>query len=771
MPKNWIEPLEISVSEALSAAVGGHPLVVETLTRRGFSDPKAARAFLDPAQYTSSPATAFPDIPKAVERLWQAIEGGETILVWGDFDVDGQTSTTLLVEALQDLGARVAYHIPVRATEGHGIKVEVLAGILSATALSPTILLTCDTGIAAHEAVEYAQFQGLDAIITDHHDLPEELPPAFATINPKLLPEGHPLSTLPGVGVAYKLVEALYSSQPSAVSAQQLDKYLDLVALGIVADVAEQTGDTRYLLQSGLKVLRNTPRLGLQTLMELAQIIPAQLDESTIGFGIGPRLNALGRLADANPIVEFLTTDDAVRTRVTATQLEGLNERRKLLTEQITQAALTQIEQDPALLKPAGLVLAHAGWHTGVIGIVASRLVEQFNKPTILLSIGDDGLARGSARSAKGIHITEAIATQREILTGFGGHPGAAGLSLPEEMIPQFRRGFGQAIRAQVGDQPSEAMLQIDATLPLAELSLDLVDEIERLAPFGNGNPPLTLASHNLKLISQTPIGRGKEHLRLVVADENDEHLNVLWWNGAGNPLPEAETLFDLAYTIQANSFRGERQLQIQWVDYRPSITASGPEFQVEVPILEVVDLRGEANPLARVKSIQAKIENLQIWAEGEAKSRLGGHDRNELLAGENLVVWTAPPGPREWQAVLDVVQPQKIYVFAVDPQMDAPKTFLPRLAGLVKFALRSKSGEVDLEKAAAATAQQGNTVRMGLLWLEAKGLVQVTRREETVFSLAPGEGVERVDLAEIGAELEIMLKETAAYRAYFKKT
>jgi len=762
MPSIWLDPKEVKIPPKLSERIGGHPLVAETLARRGLNNPEAAQAFLDPAYYTPTPAADLPGVNQAVDRLVSAIQNGETILVWGDFDVDGQTSTTLLVEALRELGAKITYHIPVRATQGHGIQVKILEKLIS-TDNPPNLLLTCDTGISAHAATETANHLGLDVIITDHHDLPEELPPAYAIIDPKMLPSEHPLATLPGVGVAYKLIEQLFGifGKPEACK-----KYLDLVALGIVADVAEQRQDTRFLLQQGLSVLRKSPRLGLQILMEIAQIIPSQLDESTIGFGIGPRLNALGRLSDANPIVEFLTTQDNSRARVIAHQLEGLNERRRLLTDQITQAALDQIERDRGLLKQAALVLAHTGWHTGVIGIVASRLVERFGKPTILLSIGADDLARGSARSIEGVHITEAIASQKELLTSFGGHPGAAGLAMPAADIPQFRRGVGRAVQNQLGGLPPKPQLQIDAYLPISDLDLELVDQIERLAPFGAGNPALILASQDLRLVSHTPIGRAKEHLRLVVADQNEQHMDVLWWNGVGNRMPEQNTPFDLAFTIQANTFRGERQLQIQWQDYRP-VRDSSPEIHSEIPPLVAMDFRKEMHPLARLKSIQSETD-LQIWAEGDAKIE-GSRNRYELTPGIQLAVWTTPPGPREWQFVLDKVKPQRVYLFAVDQNLDEPQAFIMQLAGLVKFALRTKEGEVELHRLAVATAQRESTVKMGLLWLEAKGHIRVIRREETIYWTITGDGVEKLDLPEITAELQEMLAETAAYRTFFK--
>ncbi|MDY7080585.1 MAG: DHH family phosphoesterase, partial [Chloroflexota bacterium] len=262
MMKEWIDPQDVQVPEALRVAIGGHPLVAATLARRGFTEVETARAFLDPDRYRPAPPTDLPNIVEAAERLEQAIRRGETICVWGDFDADGQTSTTVLVSTLTELGAVVRYHVPHRKRESHGVNLPVLKRII---ADGVDLVLTCDTGVTAHEPVAYAQAQGVDVIITDHHDLPPELPDACAVVNPKMLPDTHPLRELPGVGCAYKLAELLYERVGRSEDAAQ---YLDLVAIGVVADVAVQTGDTRYLLQRGLEALRHTKRLGLQVMME-----------------------------------------------------------------------------------------------------------------------------------------------------------------------------------------------------------------------------------------------------------------------------------------------------------------------------------------------------------------------------------------------------------------------------------------------------------------------------------------------------------------------
>lgn len=758
----WLEPEQTTIPDSLKESIAGHTLVAQTLVRRGIHDSQTAQAFLDPSYYKPAPPTDLPDLARATDRVEQAISQQETILVWGDFDVDGQTSTTLLVEALRDLGARVTFHIPVRATESHGIKVPFLEKAINEH--HPRLLLTCDTGVSEHEAIDYANQRGLDVVITDHHDLPPELPNAYALINGNRLPAGHPLHTLPGVGVAYKLIEELYQRRGTPQDSQ---RYLDLVALGIVADVAEQRGDTRYLLQRGLQVLRNTPRLGLQRLMETAKIIPAQLTEENIGFGIGPRLNALGRLDDATPIVEFLTSNDSVKINITAARLEGLNERRKLLTDQIYQAALRQIEQEPTLLDYAALVLSHPDWHPGVIGIVASRLVERYHRPVILIQTPDDTLARGSARSIKGIDISQAIAAQQAYLTGFGGHPMAAGLSLPPENIAAFRHGLSRTIKTSVGAKPIEATLPIDAYISLDQLCLDFVDDLARLAPFGAGNPALVLVTRDLTLVSHAAIGANHAHRRLVVEDSAGHTQEILWWRSADEALPEG--CFDLAYRISANTFRGERRIQLQWLDYRQEI-APTPKIESRPTALKVIDYRQERGALTMLKNLQAE-GALQIWAEGVVPSTLQTVNRQQITDQKQLALWTAPPGPRELKIIMHKAAPEVVYLCGTDPQLDQPESFLAHLSGLVKYSLKNKGGRAHLSVLAAASAQREATVHMGLFWLEAKGFIQIIGHEDGMITLQEGAGTQADNLGEISQELNAMLHETAAYRAYFRRT
>ena len=550
MARPWLAPPDITVPAALAAAVGGHPLVAQTLARRGILTPAAAVAFLDPDAYIPTPPEALPGMARTVNRLWRAIRGGEPICVWGDFDVDGQTATALLVATLRDLSANVGYHVPVRETASHGVDLPNLKQVIAEGA---RLILTCDTGVTAHEAASYARGRGVDMIITDHHELGASLPDATAIINPKLLEShAHPLADLPGVGVAYKLAEALYER---ARRPQDAARHLDLVALGIVADLALQRGDTRYLLQRGLAALRGTQRPGLVALLEKAELDPTWLSEEHIGFVLGPRLNAAGRLADANACVDLLTTNDIGRARILAADLEALNARRKLLCNQVEQGAETQIARDPSLLEGGALVLANPAWPAGIIGIVASRLVEQYGKPTVLIASPPGEVARASARSVAGVNITAALTAHAELLVNFGGHPMAAGFGIDPERIPELRRALSRTTAAMQADAHVEAGLRIDGILPLAELTPALADDLGRLAPFGPGNPPLTLLAERLRARPGKKVGRNDEHRLVIVTDEAGGERQVIWWDGGGEPLPEG--WFDLAYVARNSTYRG----------------------------------------------------------------------------------------------------------------------------------------------------------------------------------------------------------------------
>ena len=754
---HWLEPTHLPVEASLPDL---HPLVAETLVRRGFTTPEAARAFLDPDLYSPTPAPDLPGLIAAVERIEGAIHSHEPICVWGDFDVDGQTSTTVLVQTLLALGAEVTFHIPVRGVESHGVNVIHLKEIIDRGA---KLILTCDTGVTAHEAVEFARTRHVDMIITDHHDLSESLPQAVAIVNPKLLPPEHPLATLAGVGVAYKLAEELISHFPTAsISPASL---LDLVALGLVADLAILRRDARFLVQKGLAVLRCTQRLGLQIMMEMADLEPANLTEEHIGFVLGPRLNALGRLGDANPAVELLTTADSGRARLLATQLENYNAQRQLLCNQVTRAAEAQLNADPTLLANPVIVLGHPAWPSGVVGIVASRLVERYNKPALLFSTPANEPAHGSARSVEGLNITAAIAAQQDLLLSFGGHPMAAGLALEQDLLPEFLRRLNKTVGLMLGNNKNkEPELRIDAWLDLPEISLDLAATLESLAPFGPGNNKITLATHNLALLSATKIGRNEEHLKLAVADEMGNKQKVLWWGGAGETLPEGK--FDLAYTIRASDWRGSRQVQMEFVDFQAFGT---PPVELRSPKHEILDYRNVKDPLTLLSGLDQP--STLVWAEAEAKKEVNGKDRNDLEQADNLVIWTIPPSPDELQDALRIVKPYFITLVCAHPFLEITDAFIARLSGLLKYAITHHAGKVTYAELAASSAQRQITVETGLNWLVSRGSIALLHQENNQLWLAPGKTINDLGgAARLWVEIQSLLAETAAYRAHFKR-
>lgn len=730
----------------------------QALARRGLTTPDAACAFLDPRCYRSTPANAFPEMEQACRRIREAIHRRERICIWGDFDVDGQTATALLVAALERLGAQVIYHIPRREGEGRGVNRAALDSLLES---GVRLIITCDTGVNAQEAVAHGRGRGTDFIITDHHELPEELPPAVAILNPRIFPADHPLAGLAGVGVAYKLAEALLGDDA--------EDLLDLVALGCVADLAPLRAETRYLTQRGLERLRADPRLGLRVVMELAGLQAAQVNEEHLAYVLAPRFNALGRLGEAAPAVELLLTRDLGRARLLATQLENYNMQRQWLTAQVTRAAEGQLRAEPSLLSAPVIIVARPAWPGGVLGIVAARLVERYRKPTIVFTIGEDGVAHGSARSISGLDITAAIAAQRDLLLAFGGHPMAAGLSLPAEALPEFRRRLYQVVEQHMAEAPTtEPTLEIEAWVELEEANLTLAESLERLAPYGVGNERIVLASRQVMVRSLTTLGRHQEHLKFTVGNANGYTQEVFWWDVSGEEVNlEAGIEIDLAYTLRASDWRGVRQAQLELIDFRLVDTPATVTIR---PSCEVIDCRHVADPLQQLELCRQREANAIVFAEGEAKAQVQGCDRNELSPAEALILWSIPPSPQDFRQALAIVQPKRVYLFATF-QLDSAEEFAGRLAGLVKHVIRQRNGRTSYAALAAATGHCLQTVRRGIGWLAAQGSINIQRESEEELLLTLGTSLkDPVETARLWYEIQRLVEETRSYRAYFRQ-
>ncbi|GAB4527463.1 MAG: single-stranded-DNA-specific exonuclease RecJ [Anaerolineae bacterium] len=764
---DWqIIPVDIQTVNALHATIGGNPLTSRALAQRGIATPEAARAFLNPGDYPPTPPETLPDLESAVRLLAQTIAAQKKILVWGDFDVDGQTATALLVEGLRELGGNATYYVPHRVRESHGIQVATLQTLIRQE--QPALLLTCDTGTSAHEAIDYANQQGLTVIVTDHHDLPPDLPSAAALVNPHRLPADHPLASLPGVGVAYKLIQALYSQAGQADGAERL---LDLVAIGIVADVATLTGDTRYLLQRGLQCLRKTQRLGLRALFEVAGLQPDLLSTDDIGYQLGPRLNAIGRLDDATQAVELLTTQDPVQARVIAARLDGLNRKRQVMQRQILAAAQEMLVEKPELLDSTALVLYHPAWHVGLLGIVAGQLAERYQRPCVLLAGGpEDGLARGSARSVTGYDIGRAVAAQAELLHAHGGHPGAAGLSLPTEHIDTFRRRLSRTLQEQY-QAVSPPPLMLTAEITLDEITPELAIDLQRLAPFGPGNPPVLLSATHLELARHRLLGRERLHRHMVVRATSGAERPVLWWNGAEHTLPEGP--FDMAFTLDWDTYQGRRELVLTL----QALRTQAPLEVTQASHIHIEDWRTQVDNPSVIEAFLQQEPTGIIWAEGNTPQTLASsrcYRRHELPQAEALLIYTAPPSPAVLHSAIEAANPQRVYLLGTQPSDQSRDGFLRRLMGLCKYTVRHKSGQADLLKMAAATAQTVAAIQWGLRLLAAKNVILLTDQggSDTVEITAPStpQQTSPHDEQEAEAVLHSLLAESAAYRTFFRR-
>jgi single-stranded-DNA-specific exonuclease len=751
---HWSDPADCIVAPDFLAACNGDRLIAEILSRRGFNQAERIRSFFIPELYTPALPDQLPALETASQLLREAANQQKHVLVWGDFDVDGQTATALLVDALGRLGIKVTYFIPDRTINSHGIKLPTFKEQISKH--KPDLVITCDTGISEFEALNYADSIGLPVIITDHHELAETIPPASAVINPRLLDRHHPLASLPGVGVAYKLIQHIYSTLGRE---REIEPLLDLVALGIVGDVAHQTHDTRYLLQLGLDRLRRTERIGLLALMEVANLTPANLTGERIAYQIAPRLNAAGRLSDASLSVELLTTTDWTRARVLAQQLEGLNNERRVQTKQIEAAAEAMIAASPTLLESNALVLYQPEWHPGIIGIVASHLADRYGRPVVMLAGQENNIARGSARAPSGYDINKALIAVADLLRTYGGHPGAAGLSLYIEHIDRFRGRFSEALASMgvVGPRP----LVVDAAITLDQITLDLVNRLLRLAPFGEGNPQIVLMTQAVKLSHATIVGRDAVHRRLTVEDRTGRQQVVLWWHSSTETLPDG--VFDLAYNLNINE---RQEVQLSLVDFR--LRPDETPVDDTVPI-EVLDWRNAHNPTDKLSALCADSESYVVWAEAASRSDHPEWKRRaELTPAEELIIFTVPSDPQTLHDVIAQVQPTKIHVFGMHPPIARVQPFLTQLERAVQNVLEHLKGETSLDVLCGAVAGSPQVVRAGLSYLAAEGKFSVTfaGKQQKIVRLTADSAA--VDSAAALARVEAAFEEMIAYRRYY---
>ena len=541
---------EMEVPRAFAAVLVGH----------GVTTPEAAHAFLNPDRETLHDPLLLPDIEPALERLRVAIDEKQKIFVCGDYDVDGITSVVVIKRCLEAAGLDVGFYIPNRLTEGYGLSGN---GVRAARDSGVKLIVTVDSGVTGHDEIALAASFGIDVIVTDHHEPQDTLPDAVAVVDPKRKDSSYPYPHLAGVGVAFKLMQALAREYRDV--AHSIEENLDLVAVGTVADIVPLDSENRVLTTLGLERLRRTSNPGLRALMEVAGVEPARAQAQHIGFALGPRLNAAGRLGDASIGVELLTTDDETKAAEIARQLDLENKKRRTLETRVLEDATRIIEESVDLSATRSIVLWSSGWHPGVIGIVASRIAKQYNRPTILLSVSD-GAGKGSGRSIPGFDLHSALVECGEMLTSFGGHRHAAGVSLPEERLPEFRECVENVVSRTLKAEDLVPVISIDSVVTLAECDFNLVNHLKRMQPFGAGNPEPIFGTRNVKLIAAKSVGNG--HLKLTVA-QGERVMDAIGFGMAGHldELRGGGGMATLAYVLEENTWRGVTDLQLRLKD------------------------------------------------------------------------------------------------------------------------------------------------------------------------------------------------------------
>jgi single-stranded-DNA-specific exonuclease len=565
--KRWIvREWDGQRAAALARAARVSPIVAGLLIARGFGDEQSARRFLRPAHDQLHDPSLMLGMQDAVARILRAIDAGERILIYGDYDVDGTTGTVVLRRALQLLGADTGYHIPHRFTEGYGIQQPALERAL---AEGYKLVISVDCGIRAFEPLHWARANGLDVIVTDHH-LPDEgegTPPAFAVLNPNQRGCNYPDKNLAGVGVAFKLAHALFRERGRE---HQVGGFLKMVAIGTVADVAQLVGENRSIVALGLSDLVRATNPGLRALMEVAGCGDGRSMTSTdLGFRLGPRINAAGRMDAARAVVELFETNDQSEARRLAEQLNARNGERQNMQREIIKYALAALSVDTDAAYSHVAVIAGDGWHRGVIGIAASKIAEMLHRPCIVISLEGE-VGHGSARSIPAYHLLDGLTACADLFEQFGGHSHAAGLAIRRDRIPELRRRLNEHAITHLSDEDLVPALHIDAELPTEALTLALAEDLRQLEPFGAGNPRPLFLTRSLRLLSEPRVMKDK-HLKMRVAGKDGRPLEAVWWDGLGNmeQTLSANARIELAYTIEPNTWQGETRLQLCVKDVR----------------------------------------------------------------------------------------------------------------------------------------------------------------------------------------------------------
>ena len=560
--RRWILREDPGAVPTCQAVSGLHAVLQRLLGQRGFVDDVCVGNFLEPKLKDLSDPFELPEMAEAVARVFEAVDQGQEICVYGDYDVDGITSITIMQTVLQAYGAKVRHFVPVRGSEGYGLSEAAIERCMR-EGVRPDLFITVDCGTVSHEPIEQLRGQGIDVIVVDHHERGEAgRPGCVALINPKF--ESTPYAYLCAAGVVFKLAHGLLKTRPLVDF--DLKSVLDLVAVATIADIVPLVGENRLLVRHGLRRLPQTMNAGLRALMDVTGL-NGHASSSDVGFRIGPRINAAGRMDRPDEALSTLLAETPAAAKELAERLDNYNKERQKMELRILAEAEAQVAEVHDVEKDPVIVVGSRNWHPGVVGIVASRLMRKYHRPAFVIAIDEKGVGKGSGRSVEGVSLVEAIAHGREFLMAGGGHHMAAGISVEEGKMARFRESFAEFVATNASTEDLEPKLHIYGVLGLGDLDLDFLHQYERLQPFGSGNAVPVFVARDVWL-SEAPRNLKNNHLKLWLRQGQSEK-DAMFFGGGERELPEPP--WDVAFTIDRNFFRGVTSCQMLVCDIRPA--------------------------------------------------------------------------------------------------------------------------------------------------------------------------------------------------------
>ncbi|WP_203333099.1 single-stranded-DNA-specific exonuclease RecJ [Planococcus beigongshangi] len=703
--KRWrlTEPDEQAV-QSIQRELAISSVLAKILVTRGIGTAEEARAFMATDPSAIHNPYLIKDMDIAVERIRRAVDNQEKILVYGDYDADGVTSTAVMMTVLQDLGADVSFVIPNRFKHGYGPNKELFQ---QAYDNGVQLIITVDNGISGIEQVDFAVGLGMDVIISDHHDIGQTMPNALAIIHPRH-PEGnYPFGELAGVGVAFKIAHALYEEMP--------DHLLELVAIGTIADLVPMHGENRIFVKEGLLALRDTPRPAIGALAEVAGIKQEEINEETIGFTFGPRINAIGRLQDAGPAVHMLLTEDPSQARSLADGLDVLNKERQAIVKTIADEAIAQVESMYPDGPPHVIIVAKEGWNPGVVGIVASKLVEKYYRPTIVLSLDPEtGKAKGSARSIEGFHLYNELAENREILAAFGGHPMAAGMTLEADNVDELRGRLNKQAEAVLTSEDLVPVVDIDIPVELTEISTETIESMRYLAPFGMGFAKPKFYIKGVKVTSIRKIGAAQNHLKIELASADSSLDAVGFGIGEIGDQLTPDVLIDVIGDLQINEWNGRKKAQMliedirtdQWQLFDIRGIRQVSRWSKLIPEKDQVYLAFHPETVAVYRTlIQHPIHTIDTIGKADG-------------AVHHLVLLDLPESEAQLESVLDQLSPKRIYAHFYAKESQYFEQIPPRDQFAWLFAFIKKRGSFDFKKHCDELAKHKGWTRDSLFFM-----------------------------------------------------